>query len=78
MQELVVCVGHPIVTVRDIHAEVVTRVASSLETGGLPRYPKSKINVMKPVQSFVALYFQQIMKTLGLKLYTKCLHVLFV
>jgi hypothetical protein len=31
----------------NINAEVVTRVTSSLEAGGLPGYPKSKINVMK-------------------------------
>jgi hypothetical protein len=31
----------------DIYAEVVTRVASSLEAGGLPGYPESKINVLK-------------------------------
>ncbi len=31
----------------NIHAEVVTRVAGSLEAGGMPGYPESKINVMK-------------------------------
>ncbi len=34
-----------------IYAEVVTRVAGSLEAGGFPRYPKSlfvEINVAKP------------------------------
>jgi hypothetical protein len=30
-----------------INAEVVTRVAGSLGAGGLPGYPKSKINVLK-------------------------------
>jgi hypothetical protein len=30
-----------------IHAEVVTRVAGSLEAGGLAGYPESEINVWK-------------------------------
>jgi hypothetical protein len=48
-----------------IYAEVVTRVAGSLEAGGLPGYPKVlyvEINVMKSCQSFVALYFTQLLK----------------
>jgi hypothetical protein len=43
-----------------IHAEIVTRVAGSLEAVGLPGYPEVlfvEINVMKSCQSFVALYF---------------------
>ncbi len=62
----------------DIYAEVVTRVAGSLEARGLPGYPEVlfvKINVTKSWQSFVALYFTRILKTQGLKLYMKCLHV---
>jgi hypothetical protein len=60
-----------------IYAVVVTRVAGSLETVGLPGYPEVlfvEINVMKSCQSFVALYFTQLLKTQGLKLYAKCLH----
>jgi hypothetical protein len=30
-----------------IYAEVVIRVAGSLEAGGLPRYPEREINVIK-------------------------------
>jgi hypothetical protein len=30
-----------------MYAEVVTHVAGSIEAGGLPRYPKSEINMMK-------------------------------
>jgi hypothetical protein len=63
-----------------IYAEVVTCVASILKAEGLPGYPKSlfiEINVMKSCQSCLkALYFTQLVKTRGLKLYTKCLHVL--
>jgi hypothetical protein len=43
-----------------IHAEIVTRVAGSLEAVGLSGYPKVlfvEINVMKSCQSFVAHYF---------------------
>ncbi len=43
----------------NIYAEVVTRVAGSLEAGGLPRYPESlvvEINVLMSWQTFVALY----------------------
>ncbi len=61
-----------------IYAEVVTRVASSLEAVGLPGYPEVlfvEINVIKSRQRFVALYFTRIWKTQGLKLYMKCLHV---
>ncbi len=63
----------------NIYAEVVTRVAGSLEAEGLPGYPESlidEINVLKSWQSFVALYFTHLMKTRGLKLYTKRIHVL--
>jgi hypothetical protein len=48
-----------------IYAEVVTRVAGSLEAGGLSGYPEVlfvEINVMKSCQSFVALYFSRIME----------------
>ena len=44
----------------DIYAEVVTRVAGSLEAVGLPGYPKVlfvEMNMMKSCQSFVAHYF---------------------
>ncbi len=58
------------------YAEVVAHVAGSLEAGGLPGYPESEINVLKSWQGFVALYFQQMMKTWGLKPYTKCSHVI--
>ncbi len=60
----------------EINAEVVTCVAGSLWTGGLPGYPKSKISVLKTWQSLGALRSTQIiLKTRGLQLYTKCLHV---
>ncbi len=61
-----------------IYAEVVTHVACSLEAGGLPGYPEClfvEINMMKSWQSSLTLYGTRIMKTRGLKLYTKCLHV---
>ncbi len=61
-----------------MYAEDVTCVAGSLEAVGLPGYPEVLffvINPMKSWQSFVALYFTQIWKTQGLKLYTKRLHV---
>jgi hypothetical protein len=61
-----------------IHDEVVTCVAGSLEAVGLPGYPEVlfvEINMMKSCQSFVVLYFTQMWKTRGLKLYTKSLHV---
>jgi hypothetical protein len=48
-----------------MYAEVVSRVAGSLEAGGLPGYPKVlfvEINMVKSCQSFIALYFTQIMK----------------
>jgi hypothetical protein len=59
-----------------MYAEAVTCVAGSLVAGVLPGYPKclfAKTNVLKSWQSSLALYWTQILKTLGLKLYTKCL-----
>jgi len=51
-----------------IDAEVVTCAR------GLPGYPKSEINVLKTWQNFVALYFTQLLKMQGLKLYTEVLN----
>ncbi len=62
----------------DINAEVETHVASSLVAGGLPGYPESEINVLKTWQSFVALYFPQILKTQGHKLYTNNLYMFYL
>ncbi len=53
------------------NAEVVTRVANSHEAGGLPGYPESKINVLKSLQSFIALYFPKCWRRKVLKCYTK-------
>jgi hypothetical protein len=64
-----------------IYAEVETRVAGSLEAGGLPGYHKVlfvEINVMKSWQSFVALYFSQILKMWGFKLYMNNLYMFYL
>ncbi len=48
-----------------MYAEVVARVAGSIEAGGLPGYPEVlfvEINVVKSCQSFVALYLYMIME----------------
>jgi hypothetical protein len=46
-----------------LNAEVVSRVAGSLEAEGLPGYPEVlnvEINVEKSCQNFIALYFTQL------------------
>ncbi len=61
-----------------IYAKVLPCVASSLDAGGLPGYPEClvvEIYVLKSWQSSLRLYWTQMVKTRGLKLYTKCLHV---
>ncbi len=57
-----------------IYAEVVTHVAGSLGAVGLPGYPKY-LFVVKSWQSSLSLYWTQISKMWGLKLYTKCLQI---
>jgi hypothetical protein len=60
-----------------INAEVVTHVAGSLEAEGLPGYPQMLICWNKcdeVLKSSLSLYWTQISKTQGLKLYTKRLN----
>ncbi len=61
-----------------IYAEVVTRVAGSLDAGGLPGYPKSKINMLKTWQSFVALYFHKYWRREVLNFYTNILYMFYL
>ncbi len=60
-----------------IHAEVVTRVAGSLEAGGLPGYPESS----KPAEDLTKLgstLFSQIMRAQVLELYTNNLYKFYI